>query len=384
MNEGEQNNYTEIDEKETLKIVFYSFLSKLKNNNIIDIDNISMDELFTKLLSMFTSEEKANEDIEEYADETLKYWGYRLREDFRINENGYVNNLEKDYGYIFFHLDLIYLITIQMGELISDEINESELDKESKLASLLRLQHVRSCSIFAEIIHLIKGGFGTGAVTRYRSLFELVVTMDFIHMHGEKAAETYFDYINVMKAKDTQYLIKIYGREKDLVDNLEKFKKEIKPDLINKYDKEFTDLKKNDYVWAKYFLEDSKKHSFAQISKATKRVHGREQYKLASNNIHSAPRSLLSNLGTLENKPVAGGSNIGLAEPGSWAVYELINFNSILIRYILENSDKFNYETVLSCLLGNKLLLNLAKTVYKDFFEIEEELKKDNDPKNYN
>lgn len=370
----------EFEDNETLKIVFYSFLEKLQKEGILD--QIKPEDLF-KELSKYPSISENTEpnelSIDTYIDETLMHWGYRLREEDRIETVRFQNNLEKIYGYIFYHLDLIYLLTIQLGVFINDQLQKNDLIEENYLNSLIIKQHVRACSILAETIHLLKGGFGTGAMVRYRSLHELVVTMEFIYKNGQDAAEAYYDYIDVMKAKDAKYLKSLYGEKQDIKESLDHYHSNIKPVLTKKHGKEFANIhSRDDAIWARKFLnlKPGQKPSFNQIRNSVKRAHGREQYKFSSNSIHSAPKSIISSLGHAEFLPIAGASNIGIAEPGAWSIYELVNFNSILCQLLVDNSDSVEFDpfSTLEALFSQRLIMKLAGYVSSNFSKIEKEI----------
>ena len=70
------------------------------------------------------------------------------------------------------------LASRDLGSLFYENLEKKP--EVSKIEELILYQHIRSCSIFSEVIHLIKGGFGTGALTRFRSLHESAVITEFV------------------------------------------------------------------------------------------------------------------------------------------------------------------------------------------------------------
>lgn len=367
---------TESTGKEKLSvtdIVFGRFMEKILEAEELTLSEETLaDDFKTITLEMLKDEGK----YKDYIDDSLMYYGYRLREDNRNEEKAFQAHLQQDYGFVLYHLELIYLLSIELGEFVFNKIS-----KEEPLNYLMNMQHVRACSIFSEIIHLIKGGYGTGAMARYRSLHELAVVSEFVFQNRTTAATAYLDYLGVMKAKDARYLKYLYGEDEELNTAISIFEQEIKPDLERKYGKKFADIESyNDYEWARSSLKISPNQTpnFGQLRKKVKREHGREQYKLSSNTIHSAPKSLVSTLGSIEGFPIAGASNIGLSEPGSWATYELIQMNSILLSLVQKDED-INVLYHLQTAFMLKLIQTLCNFVYEEFYNVEKEILKDDE-----
>jgi hypothetical protein len=150
----------------------------------------------------------------------LFLFGYKMREDLRLEGIGFSNRLAQHYGLEFYYLELIEILSWELGALFSKSINDN---KKRALTDFLLHQHIRACSIYSEIIYLIKGGFGTGAITRFRSLHEVAVISEFVVENGEDAAESYFDYLPVMQMKDLMFQERIVGESLDD----EAFKKEL-------------------------------------------------------------------------------------------------------------------------------------------------------------
>jgi hypothetical protein len=215
-----------------------------------------------------------------------------------------------------------------LGVLFSKNINDN---KEKALTDFSLHQHIRACSIYSEIIYLIKGGLGTGAITRFRSLHELAVISEFVVENGEDAAESYFNYLPVVQMKDLMFQERIVGESLDD----ETVKKELRVhlrEIRKKRGKDFINLKeRSDYIWAKKYLKTGQNASFNQIRKSINRKHGLKPYKIASNNIHSAPKSIISSLSTSSGAFGSGASNIGVSLAGTWGTYEMLQMNRLVL-----------------------------------------------------
>ncbi|WP_336635380.1 DUF5677 domain-containing protein [Lysinibacillus fusiformis] len=358
---------SEVDILETL---FEGFLDK-----VIVTENLNFDEdTIVKDIEKISEEiVKEEGEYKQYIEENLRSLGYRLREDNRLNERVFLANLERDYGYIFYHLELVYLLSVELGKCIHGKFDKDE----SPLITVMTFNHVRACSMLAEVLHLIKGGYGNGAIARFRSLHELSVVSEFIFEKKEPAAEAFLDYLEVMKVKDALYLKQLYGSEKKIEEVLKNYKN-IKQKFILKYGIRFADEKsKCDYEWARGFLNINEKSfpSFAMIRSNINRKTGREQYKLSSNNIHSAPKSIISNINTKTGYPIAGASNIGLAEPGNWSIYEMQIMNTQLMKLVLKSKD-FSFIDIIKIQFIIKNIQILCNYSYEKFGKIENIFKK--------
>ncbi|MGG0179242.1 DUF5677 domain-containing protein [Bacillus tropicus] len=345
------------------RIIFLSWINKnLKNDNqgafekklIETIKNLGKDDL--------------GED-EEVAD-LLFLFGYKMREDLRLEGIGFNNSLLQHYGLEFYYLELIEILTRELGHIFSKNIESDEQDTSMEF---LLHQHIRACSIYSEIIYLIKGGYGTGAITRFRSLHELAVISEFVIESGEEAAECYFDYLPVMQMKDYIYQKKILGESP----NSEMDKKELLillKEIEMRRGKEFVNPREfNDYIWAKSFLKEGQNPSFNQIRRSIKRKHGLKPYKIASNNIHSAPKSIISSLSTYDGTFAGGASNIGVSLAGTWGTYEILQMNRLIFSYIVQAEFTELIDKMQSMLIL-KMMNYLAKLLYDNFPDKEQEL----------
>ncbi|PHB39089.1 hypothetical protein COE86_04235 [Bacillus toyonensis] len=356
-----------IESESISEITFYDFLNRLHINNLLILEEEEIESTLNKILLA----DELEEDYKNILDETLKYYGYRIREDHRLEGNIFKSHLEQYYGYSFFFLDLIYLLSIELGKVVLENIGE-----KSKLEEVVLLHHVRGCLIFDEIKHLVKGGYGTGAIARLRSLHESAVIVEFIMKHGEGVAKAYLDYIPVMQAKDTIFLEGLYGENDDTSKALESYRKVV-PLLEKEYGKDFVDLRSNnDYIWAKNYLtkQTGTRFGFNALRNDVNRNYGKEQYKLASNNIHSAPKSVISSLNTVDGLPNAGASNIGISEPSQWAIYELLQLN-VMIMNIFIRKEETDFFKRLQVIFTVRLIQSIINETYESFSEAEKKLR---------
>lgn len=350
------------------KLVFNAWLvDRLKSS---DDEEIKEKEILDLINELGTNDFSEDDKITDY----LYMFGYKLREDNRLANIGFKNRIQQHYGLEFYYLELTEILSRELGTLYYKSIASKE--KISRTNEIILYQHIRSCSMYSEVIHLIKGGFGDGALARFRSLHENAVISEFIYKNGEDAAECYFDYLVVMDLKDLNFEERELGEK--IVDPDYKNDLKRRLDVIReKRGERFVDVKRGDYEWARDFLENRVNPSFNKIRNSIDRKHGKKPYKIASNSIHSAPKSIFSLISTLDGTVHSGASNIGLSLPGTWSTYEMQQMNSLVFQLLINDSDLGLY-TKLQGMFIMKILNELSSRIYENFPERENELLDEN------
>lgn len=158
--------------------------------------------------------------------------------------------------------------------------------------------------------------------------------------------------------------------------------------FIEKYGQDFVNLTlKNDYIWAYPFFENPGGNKFGlnQIKKEINKEHGKEQFKLASNIIHSSSKSIISNLGNPYDFNTFGASDYGLKHAGNWGAYELLHINITLLssKILLEENSSDNISEVIKHLFTMKVLYVILQNIYKTFDEPEDILFSEEDNRNW-
>lgn len=369
------NNYEGLSQLVTFKWLYGKLIDKQPNKEDFNAQEISeaIKEVMDDTNNIVMSLDDENEIID-----IFNTFAYKKREEMRVKFNGFLNRLENYYGLEFFYLEAVDILSRDLLYLFEKHFNN--MRKTSQIVNLLCLQYERALTIFSEIVYLLKGGFANGALTRFRTLHELTVITEFIYEHGEEAADRYLDYRYVMEKRDIDYKEKELGiieddKEfiKELNINLDRIKKEKGNEFVNS---------RNDYIWAKPFLKlnPNQKPTFHQIFKVTRsEKQGGKQYKDASNNIHSGPKSLNSSINTMNGAPIVGASNFGFNAPASYSTYEMVQLGTLL------NLEFGNYISQLelnkielitpSCITALQVYLKIM--INKGFFEKEKAIIED-------
>lgn len=350
-------------------LIFNIWLTNKLDEHGVNFNNNYSDEYIDdKLTEILSKIHKDNDFAEEELKEILFTFGYKMREDLRLSSSGFQIRLAQHYGLEIYYMELIDILTRELGILFNNF--QKEITENKLIGELILHQHSRACSIFAEIIHLIKGGFGTGAISRFRSLHEASVVTEFVVKHGEQAAECYFDYLPVMDMKDIIFQEQELNQKQDDF-FIQKVRERLESIKIKRGEKFVDSSIKNDYFWANDFISGNP--TFNQIRKSINRKHGLKPYKIASHNIHSAPKSIISSLGSQDGLFVTGASNVGISLPGMWSTYEIVQLNRLIVLFLQESNlnDLFEYA---KCVFILKNINTLAKLLYDNFSEKEEQL----------
>lgn len=238
-----------------------------------------------------------------------------------------------------------------------DEIGQYKLEALTKL-------HIRAINVSKEILLLCKSGYPDGAIARWRSLYELSITMVFLAENEDWVAEQYLDHIYVSDYKEATAYKNCY-RKLGYTAIGKKTYSIIKKnhEMVNKkYGQGYS----KDYGWIpKSILKD---RNFYALEKFVKFEKYRTIYKTASRMIHSNPNSF-SSLATVHYEQdimLLGPSLLGLSEP--------IENCTISILYIslaiLNLSPDFN--SILNIKIISTWVSKTRDSVYDTLEQIEE------------
>ncbi|MGD6858199.1 hypothetical protein ACQCVO_24575 [Bacillus infantis] len=89
-------------------------------------------------------------------------------------------------------------------------------------------------------------------------------------------------------------------------------------------------------------------------------------YKIASNNIHSAPKSIVSSLSTSSGAFGSGASNIGISLAGTWGTYEMIQMNRLVFSQLIQEKESEIVEQMQGMFIM-KMMGHLSKLLYENF-----------------
>lgn len=207
----------------------------------------------------------------------------------------------------------------------SETIRRSIFDVSKKTSALRRL-YQKSTLIAHEIVYLIKGGYPSGAISRWRSLLETSLISMFIAMNNENISERYLDYEIIERHKELDTYLKhseYLGLEKMPEDTIAKIN-ETYSYIIEKYGADFS----KSHGWASPVLRN-KKIFLSDFMDFTSSQYFKPYYGFSNNYVHGGPKSLLYNLGYIDgvqgNDTISGPSNIGFTDPAQLTILSYYN-----------------------------------------------------------
>lgn len=232
-------------------------------------------------------------------------------------DNSFNKRLNKRWKRPLDLLDLLIITSLDAGETFNKEMRPLAIQKNDFVFEALCRLHARACLVSREIIHLMKGGYASGALSRWRTLHEIAVVGYFVKKHGNDVAERYLLY----QAIDSYKAMLQYGEHAEKLENDPYSEEEIKcitearDDLIDRFGTQYG--KPNG--WAIDAL-NKKRVDIYDIERESGIGHLRPYYKLASHSIHAGSKGCFFDIGLSEyngNVMMAGPSDEGLVEPGS-------------------------------------------------------------------
>ena len=174
--------------------------------------------------------------------------------------------------------------------------------------------HARSLLISRECLTLLKNGYPDGALSRWRTLYELSVIGEFLYTkQNQDLCERYICYQHVQEYEDEKALRK--EGNKNYTDEAFDTLKSNYDYLLKEFGKDF--VKTYSYGWASNFL-GKPNVSFKDLVQNTNKQNLYYYYKLSSTYIHGNHKANDQSLGiipNLEKVHLTGSSNYGLSIP---------------------------------------------------------------------
>lgn len=226
---------------------------------------------------------------------------------------------------------------------------------------VLRRGHARACMLAKETLLLLKNAYPDGAMSRWRTLYEISTTMAFVSKHGEECAIKYLDHLEIdtykaMIARNSCADELGYDPvPQEVLDEQEALRNE----LIEKYERPFG----NDYGWAVGFIASKQKPSIKSIAEEAGFGHWFIHYKTSSQSVHSAHMSFLSPNATGDMGReilLAGQSEKELFNPAQLLA---ITFTQLTCKVL---GSRVDFEYSLDLLALNLLMDSTVKSLHNE------------------
>jgi hypothetical protein len=258
-------------------------------------------------------------------------------------------------------LSLVVDLACRSVENVSYLAHQEETEQPHVREASVRL-HARGVRIAKEVPVLLKNGFADAAGARWRTLHETTVIAFFISEHGEECAERYFahDAVQLYRASRAyMQCCKKLGYDPIPESELAMLENEHR-EVQEKYGKDFC----RDFGWAvSYFDKD--RVSFSDLESSVDFGEMRFDYKQASQEVHAGVRSLLAQLGLVEEDTLLGGPSLhGLSTAGSLTARSLVLLTATCIQV----------WPVMDALVSNYIMMLIGAEAQEKFLAIEDEL----------
>ncbi len=314
------------------------------------------------LQSLLDELEKNTHGSEMICQDTNDYINILKNRDYRT---GFVGRILYTYSEAFYLLEIFFEKCLSILVHFREK-NIAKMHKNTLFLSLLRLLG-RSVLIAGEIITLLKNGFPSGALGRWRTLFETSIFSMLIVSKGDSLAKQYMDYIDI----ETYNEAKLYAEHSEFLEiekheiNIPKLEKR-KLELEKLYGKNFS--KQNGWVINFIKLETGRLPSIKEILIELQQMHMYPYYKFSNIPVHAGPKNLFFDLakinGNIDDKIIAGPSNIGFTEPAQLTALSL--YNSVGALLSVKPKEEYIFELI--------FLRNQIKAIGKKFMEIQEHI----------
>ncbi len=256
---------------------------------------------------------------------------------------------------------------IEAGQAFQKEfLRYPQFSADSLLGVQMRL-HAHGCRIMGEIITLLMNGYADGALARWRTLHEIAVTSLMLAKFGQPAAEEYIRHgivRSVAGMEEYQKTAHLMKRE-PYSENEMKSARGLRDELLS----EFGLHLKGQNGWAKKFISNCR---FKDMESAVGLAHWRNDYALASQDVHATYREMRTLLGMSEMKAdglLCGPSDAGMTDPAHRAALSLSMITATFITtYAGNNRSPIEYGVSAVFMM---LLKSLADDIGERFLEIE-------------
>lgn len=252
----------------------------------------------------------------------LKTNGSEILSENRQQRTRFEHNLRAVWGEALDQLEMMIGVARDIGAEIDRNWRNEKRRRRTTAMVLAHRFHARSICMADEVLALLRSGFASGAIARWRSLHELAVIATVVAKFGEDIVERYLAHTAVTRYQATlayQEHAKALGMKpvsaSVLARNLN-----ARDQVVHRYGRDF----KEAYGWASKALSRPAK-KFEDIEMIAGFSALRPYYKHASKQVHGGAQGTLEpeGLRLKDRILLAGPSNYGLADPGQLVAHSL-------------------------------------------------------------
>lgn len=248
---------------------------------------------------------------------------------FREYNKGYISRLLFDYAEGMELLEIFKEKILAIGNQFYQENKKNKTYKFKVLTAL----YDRAVLVASEVITLMQNGFASGALSRWRTLYETSVIAIFLSINEEVISERYLKYDAVERLSNARrYNEKssALGFGKLSKRTIEKIQKEV-DNLKSVFGSDFA----KNYGWSKPVFPN-KNPTFYDIVHKTDIDYMYPFYDLSCHYVHSGVHGVFYNIGkiygTTGDKRFSGQSNVGFVDTAQITAFSLLH---VIEAYVL-------------------------------------------------
>lgn len=277
---------------------------------------------------------------------------------------GFEQRLHRRWGEAFDLFEYFIILNHQSGITLKQHLIENEVPDDDPLFSALMRLHARACQVSREVLALMRAGYADGAFSRWRALYEMAASSQFIEKHGEDVARRFLEH----KIVDDYYEIKSYRKHRDKLGFEPVSDKEWEA-LEGRFESvidEYGGVFKNSYGWAAPELDVNP--SRRTIAEDVGLDRYEPYFAFASDTVHGGSKGTLYRMGLTERTQtevmLSGPSNTGFTDPAQFSLLMLAEVTDALMLA----GDEIEWTLV------SASISNLIHEVVAAFNEVRKEL----------
>ncbi|MYB30353.1 MAG: hypothetical protein F4Y18_04880 [Cenarchaeum sp. SB0663_bin_5] len=311
---------------------------------------------FADLITLFgddSDEHRRPAELEEIARRAAEELATALVVDPRrvlITETGlraaFEARLEARWGRALDLADLMVHEAYESGKWVNDSLRPAAATGSTEKFEVLVRLHARAVMTTREVLVLLRSGYSTAALARWRTLHEVRVVFLLLAAEGEQLSRRYLAHDNAERLRGQREYEGTWGTlglEPPAWTVAER--EDTKAQLAAEFGSEFL----SDYGWAAEVINRAPR--FKDLQRHVGLDDWRGYYRMASHGTHANPMGVTWNIQDLgdTNMAWAGPSNAGLVDPAQCSLIALTDITAGLLAYaVCELPDPVDPEILYS------------------------------------
>lgn len=267
--------------------------------------------------------------------------------------------------------DLVVDQAFEFGSWVNDRLRVlTATDINEQFEALIRL-HGKAVMTAREVMVLLRSGYSSGALARWRTLHEVWVVFLLLLDGDEELSRRYLAHEDIESLKgqeDYEDTWEALGFEPP--DWTTEERDQIRAELEHEFGAAFL----KDYGWAAPLFE-GRAPRYKHLQERVELDHWRGFYRMASHGTHATPKGTIWNIQSLAPIDIvwSGPSDSGLADPAQCMLIALNGISAGLLAYAIGDSSESEddgFADQISALIRQQTILNLMGHAIEELAEV--------------